>query len=81
VSDLGHSLLIAFDNETPDFARGFECGRVWALMREDDSEHSFEMHTDNAEMVLRLAEASGRTVRWVEHDDTWSTAYFSERAA
>lgn len=25
-----HALLLAFDTDAPEFARGFEAGRVWA---------------------------------------------------
>lgn len=80
MSEGGHSLLLAFDNQSRDFALGVEVGRVWVLLSATDDALDCEMHTANAEMVLRLAEATGRTVRWVEHDNTWSTAYFAAPA-
>lgn len=32
----GYALLLPFDTEGPEFARGFEAGRLWALMRDAD---------------------------------------------
>lgn len=78
--DAGHSPLLYFTNETPDFSHGFECGRVWGILMSMDDAFDCEIHCSNAEMMLRIAEATGRTLRWEEHDERWSTAYFSERA-
>jgi hypothetical protein len=59
----GYGLLLEFDNQSPKFAYGFECGRIWALLREyPASEIRETMHARNAEMILRMAEATGRIV-------------------
>lgn len=79
MTEEGHSLLLPFDNETPDFALGFECGRVWAILQATDDSFECEMHAAGAEMILRLAEATGRTVQTDEMTDLWVTACFSER--
>ena len=48
----------------PEFARGFECGRLWALLRaEPDEEVEEYVHAENAEMLLRMAEATERHVQ------------------
>lgn len=75
----GHSLLLPFNSRSRKFALGFECGRTWAILNSSDEAFDCEMHVANAEMILRLAEASERTVHTEEHDDVWVTAYFSER--
>lgn len=75
----GHSLLLAFDTDDAQFARGFEVGRLWALLRATpDDEPVMEVaHARNAEMLMRLAEATGRGVSAELHDDVWLTATFT----
>ncbi len=70
-------LLLAFDSPSAEFARGFECGRLWALLRVDaQAEVTEYVHAANLEMLLRLAEATGRTVRAEDVDDTFVLATF-----
>lgn len=69
--------FIVFDSDDSEFARGFEAGRLWALLRERPSEPVEEYaHAANAEMLLRLAEATGRTVQSTELDDGWLAVQF-----
>jgi hypothetical protein len=76
ILDVG--LLLAFDTPHPEFARGFECGRIWALLRADPEAEVIEyVHTANLEMLLRLAEATGRTVRTEDVDATFVLATFA----
>ena len=75
--DLRHSLLLTFDTEDPEFARGFEAGRVWtALIANPDDEVSEIVHGSNAEMFLRMAEHLSRSVTSVELDETWIEVNF-----
>jgi hypothetical protein len=75
-------LLLEFDNPDPQFALGFECGRIWALLRGDPgAELSEYVHVTNLEMLLRLAEATGRTVRTEDVDETWVLATFAPALA
>lgn len=76
-----HSLLLGFDTADAEFARGFELGRLWALLRLGDGALEETVHASNAEMLLRLAEATDRTVRTDDVDETWLVAHFSEVAA
>lgn len=78
-SNDGFSLLLEFDRNEPQFSFGFEIGRLWAIISETEEEYETEVHTANAEMILRLAEAAERTVRTAEVGNGWMTAYFSER--
>ena len=66
----GHRPLIAFDTDDPQFARGFEAGRLWTLLRERPDELEEYARAENAEMVLRLADATGRGVQ--SHDVRFS---------
>ena len=68
----GHSLLLAFDSDEPEFVRGFECGRIWAEIRgnEDIVLGPYTMHSSNAEMAIRIAEACGRIASSEEIDET-----------
>jgi hypothetical protein len=74
----GHACLLPFDTEDAEFARGFEAGRLWALLRTTDDEVVETVHAVNAEMILRLGEATGRHVRAVDLDDNWIEATFAE---
>ena len=77
-----HELLLPFDTDDPQFARGFELGRLWNLLRDNPADSIEEtVHASNAEMLLRLAEATARSVRTVDIDDTWLTATFDASAA
>lgn len=77
----GYGLLLPFDRDEPEFALGFEMGRLWTLLRENpDEQHAQNVHAENAEMVLRIAEASGRQVRSEELGDGWLSVEFSAEA-
>ena len=76
-----HMLLLPFDTAEPEFARGFEMGRLWALCRETDDELVETVHAANAEMVMRIAEASGRSFASVDLDDTFVEVTLGGRVA
>lgn len=62
----GHSLALAFDTDTVDFARGVEVGRLWEQLRTDSDAITQNVMAENAEMMLRLGEATGRAVSSIE---------------
>lgn len=74
----GHDALLLFDTQHPEFARGFEMGRLWCLCRVVDGEIIETAHGVNAEMILRVAEATGREVHSEELGDGWIEVVFSE---
>jgi hypothetical protein len=74
----GHTCLLPFDTDDAEFARGFETGRLWSLLRGTEDEVIETVHAANAEMVLRLGEATGRHVQAVELDENWIEATFAE---
>lgn len=51
-------LVLAFDTDDEQFVRGFEAGILWRRL---EVEEGVEMtvRADNAEMVMRMAEARG----------------------
>lgn len=70
----GFDPLLAFDSDDPQFARGFECGRIWTLLTTEGAEvlGGQPFHATNVEMVLRMVEAAGAelTAEFTD-DDAW----------
>jgi hypothetical protein len=75
MSDDYYGLLLPFDTDEFEFARGFECGTAFTLVRATppDQEVELVLHPENAEMALRIAEACRRTAQSEplvdEHED------------
>jgi hypothetical protein len=68
----GYSLVLAFDTDSPEFTRGIEAGRLYERMVRDPEPFDQMIHATNAEMALRIAEATGRRVSAVDvGDDVW----------
>lgn len=69
---MSFDLLLAFDSDDPEFIRGFEMGRMWALLRTDEGDtQDFMIHANNAEMAIRIAEATDRPWRVLSQTDEW----------
>lgn len=57
--------LLEFDTDDPSFARGFEAGRLWSILRHFQAAGELvaldaqPFHASNAEMMLRMLEALG----------------------
>jgi hypothetical protein len=66
-------LLLEFDSDNEEFVRGFEAGRIWTLMEEDpDKLEGLLFHAVNGEMILRMLEAKGLSMKAeFTEDDTW----------
>jgi len=77
----GFSLALEFDRPDHEFAMGVEIGRLWELAKGDD-ELRETIHAENAEMVVRIAEATGREFS-AEIVDEWAEVWLgpNERAA
>ncbi len=69
-SDEGHSLLVEFDSDAPEFVRGFEAGRLWEQLKDPDP-FGQTIHANNAEMVIRMCEQVQRDFSAEELDETW----------
>lgn len=72
----GYSCAVEFDTSGADFVRGVEVGRLWEMLKTREDTFEEIVHASNAEMVLRLSEATGRRVRSQELDETWILAVF-----
>jgi len=77
VSDESFALLLEFDRGSTDFRDGFELGRLWALAQEQDEEFTETVHVSNAEMLLRIGEATRREVSWEETVDGYAEVTFA----
>lgn len=64
-----YSLALEFDTDDEQFARGFEAGRIWALLQYHERPVWITAHKTNAEMLLRMAEATSREVSIQEFDE------------
>lgn len=72
-------MLLEFDEQGAKFARGFECGRVWTLLREyPASEITETAHARNAEMFIRMAEATDRPFSSVDVSEDHIEVTFGE---
>ena len=68
-------LICAFDTDDPEFVRRFEVGVMWQRLQTDDS-CEMTVHASNAEMVMRVAEATGRTFTAEHLDEDWIVVSF-----
>jgi len=50
--------MLRFDTDDPEFARGFEMGVLWERISSAGSCH-MAISAENAEMVMRVAKATG----------------------
>lgn len=77
--DQTYGLLLAFDSDSPEFIRGFEAGRVWAILDDVDTEDlTFHLHATNIEMAVRIGEARGYTCRLIAETDDWIEVQYTE---
>lgn len=51
--------VLEFDSGHDEFQRGFECGQIWACLTDDVEEINAMVTAANAEMVMRMADATG----------------------
>lgn len=73
----GYNLLLAFDSDDPEFARGFEAGRLWERVKNDHTNWDEIIHAANAEMVMRMCEAQERSFRAEDIDDDFVQVWIS----
>jgi hypothetical protein len=64
-------LLLPFDTEDEQFARGVEVGRLWEMFKHNEEPFEQTIHATNAEMVLRMSERLGRPIRTDELGSDW----------
>lgn len=77
-----YDLALAFDSDDERFALGVEVGCVWRDLSWQSGQTTYQhfeytVHTANAEMMLRVAEAQDMTVTSEELDDDWMRVTFT----
>ena len=78
MSEDTYSPLLEFTNQIPDFADGFEIGRLWAITRANPDEVIVDtVHARNAEMLIRIAEATHRSFQSDVPIEDWVTVTFA----
>lgn len=81
---VSYHLLLPFDTDNPEFARGWEAGRMYEQVRSwaDDTAGyrlQIQAHWSNAEIAMRIGGLDSLTVSVEQIDDDWAVFYF-ERA-
>lgn len=82
--DHGHEydLVLPFDTDDPEFARGVEVGLMCAEAQfgqfTGGAHYSRTIHGNNAEMALRVAEKFGLVCHSEELGDDWLRVTFTE---
>ncbi len=56
---MNHRLLMAFVDQSPSFAYGFEAGKVWAEMGSNRRVIEGQYHEENHEQLMRCAQTKG----------------------
>lgn len=73
-----YTLAIAFDTDDAEFCRGVEVGMIYGRLLAEPRPVLAVVHASNAEMMLRLAEATSTSVRSVDLDEDWLEVTFSQ---
>lgn len=74
----GWGLVLAFDTDDFEFVRGMEAGIVWGALQKLDATESHEVfvHGYNAEMMVRISEATNRHIETQDTDPDWMSVKF-----
>ena len=74
MSESDYTLALAFDSDSPEFARGFEAGIVYSRSRAGLGQpgESEMVHASNTEMFMRMSEALDKPFLVEILDDEWS---------
>jgi len=70
LSAAGWDIALPFDRDDPNFCLGVEVGRLWEQLKGDEG-FGQTFHAENAEMVLRMVERTGRVFCARELDLNW----------
>lgn len=73
-----YELVLKFDTDDPEFARGFRLGIIWESMKTEQAIDSW-VRTEDMEMIMRMAEAEGWTFSAGPDDVGGFTSVLMER--
>lgn len=77
MDDAGYSLVLAFPDESPSFAHGFEAGEIYSLMKQGALEidrgmtEGLPVHEENAALFHSMASVQDYTVETGVASDGW----------
>ena len=73
----GFATFVAFDSDSPEFVRGWECGQLLARLSLHSEQWSGTYHASNRAMLRRIAKASGYEIDITASEDPgWVFAAF-----
>lgn len=68
----GYNLALAFPDQSPSFAHGFTCGRIWQRMADNPAQDIHEMVlAETRETIEAMAMAKGWTEEFEEVGGGW----------
>lgn len=75
-----YKLVLAFDTDEPEFARGFEVGRIWGLLSVLPDDETLRVYVSplNVDMMSRIAESKKRNISLFEENSQTDNILFSE---
>ena len=76
--DYAYECVLPFDSDDPEFSRGVAIGMLWERLKAEPYRFRQQIQAENAEMVLRISEATGRAVRIISDVDDWLDVEFAE---
>lgn len=74
--DAGYELILAFRDQSPSFAHGFTCGRIWQQMMTRTDPFSQTIKAELREDVIALATTAGWVEEFLDLDNGWIRATF-----
>lgn len=72
----GYECVLPFDRDDHQFVLGVEVGRIYHAAATGPEAFEMVVHAENAEMMLRIGEATERHVESEELDEVWMKVKF-----
>lgn len=75
MSEEQYGLIVSFPDQSQSFVLGFEAGMIWKRLESGEAEFSETVHADNRDVIERMVEAMGLSVRMIDtHVEGWIIA-------
>lgn len=73
-------LTLPFDTDNPEFIRGAEIGMLWQRLVHGEIPVQATIHSTNAEMMMRIAEAKGVqfSAELTDYDEWLFVTFFTD---
>ena len=85
MTDGEYNLVFKFDTDNPEFARGFEIGRLYTTVSDslygvgELETAGFTIHNENTELVMRVAERFNLSFIATEVDDNFTSVLLQRK--